>query len=144
MGKFNGQISDTKAKSERIDQLFVNLEWATPLQKPAVGCKYDVSISKICKGWGIVFRNKLPEILDRITIAVKGNTVFFKKDPNGWTVSRRSGNKSGNVEKCGRGYVQINEKPGGINLSEFIGDYEIKFFEPLDIWYIQKSQNTGS
>lgn len=128
-------VSNKEKKGDRIDLLFRNVKWSTKTRYGGTAINSDVSVTKIARGFSIIFRNGLRDTMpERIAVAIKGNTVLFKGDPSGWTVSGKNCK-----DKKSNGTVQISKAANPeLDLTEFIGDYEIKYFEPLDIWYIQK------
>ncbi len=95
-----------------------------------VGACDDVSITVIKGGAiSIVFRNGKKELFDgAISYAVFKNRVMFRKDKRGYAIS--SNNKSEN------GYVKIGK--GDEEMWDFIGDYELKYDEFYEIYYIEK------
>ena len=101
------------------------------------GAVYDVSISKIKQGFSLTFRNKCWEkLLPGVMIAVQNNRVFFKSDKSGWALSIGSHKDSQPAAKTTR-YVKINNDVFD-NFNEFIRDYDLKYFEPLNLYYIEK------
>lgn len=118
--KFKGYVSE-----DNTNDFFDGLDFKTKTHSASIS---DCSINKIAKGFSITFRNGLPDTIgSHISIAIKENTIFFKPDPKGWAITH-----SNRVN----GYTQVRNEI--FDLTDFIGDYNIQYFEPLNIWYIQK------
>lgn len=96
------------------------------------GSKNDVSVSKNKHGWSFSFRNGVAKkIGDRIMFAIKGDYMFFKTDKAGWALTQ---NKATTAETS---YMKVKDSCVP-NLDDFIGDYDLKYMEPIGMYYIQK------
>lgn len=95
-----------------------------------VGLNDDVSITVVKDGAiSIVLRNGKKKLFDgAISYAVFKNRVMFRKDKRGYAIS--GNNKSEN------GYVKIGK--GDDELQDFIGDYELKYDDFYELFYIEK------
>lgn len=123
---------------ENIDSFF-NLDFKGKGKSSwkSKGGVYDVSISKIKQGFSLTFRNNCGDkLLPGVMLAVQNNRVFFKSDKAGWALSIGSRKESQPAAKTTR-YVKIKADVFQ-GFEAFIGDYDLKYFEPLNLYYIEK------
>lgn len=94
----------------------------------------DVSIN-LHKGEhiGITFRNGADKkIGERLEVAVYKNRVLFRDSPNGVIMQNKSGKIGKNV------YARINDITE--ELRPFIGDYELKYDDFYELYYVEKGE----
>ena len=105
--------------------------WKTKSIHTGRGIQYDVSISLVKGGANsIVLRNGKKNLFEdkAISYAIFKNRVMFRSDKDGYAIS--GNNKSPN------GYVKIHK--GDEELRDFIGDYDLKYDDFYELYYIEK------
>ncbi len=126
-------MSNQNKRIASIGDMFNGLDWSGPGRVTHNGEGADITINRIAKGYSITIRrSNFPK---RVVIAVKDNVVFFKKDDNGWTVSCHTEARKGK-----NGYIQIAKKTMP-ELENFVGNYNLHYFQPLDTWYMEKKED---
>lgn len=104
--------------------------WKVKTGNGGLGLKEDVSISIVKDGAvSIVLRNGKKKLFDgAISYAIFKNRVMLRPDKRGYAIS--GNNKSEN------GYVKIHK--GDEELRNFIGDYDLKYDDFYELYYIEK------
>ena len=131
------------SEADMMNTLFSDVEWVGNTKSAGGrGSNKDVTISSGKGNTRIIFRNRLAhEIGDRVSVAVKGNTLLFKSTEDGYKISLNNNRANKKSPSSDNGYVKIQKSV--IDLSSFDGHYDITYFEPLDIWYVQKGESNG-
>lgn len=120
-----------EGRSEDFNKFF-NLNFVGKAHGMA-NCLKDITIAKTKDGASIAFRNGVHKKIGQCAVvAVKGDYVFFKEDlRNGWMLS-----PCGDKSKSDNRYMRVKQK--FVDLSEFIGDYDLLYMEPIGLYYIKK------
>ena len=122
-------------ESLSVDMLAQSLKWhgkTAGLSRSGA----DVTIAKIKQGYSVTLRNGYStKIGKHLMLAITDDCVFFKADTRGYAVCFTKKESTSDSEKR-NGYLKITNPD--IDLSEFVGDYPMQYFEPLGLYYISK------
>ncbi len=114
---------------------FMGMDFYGPKRTINKTKKMDVSVSKTMSGFDIFVRNDKGALLgDRVRLCINGKCIVFLSSDTGWKVSGASG--------TGTTVIRIAEGalPPGLN-GDFVGDYDLKYLEPVNLYYVEKSEN---
>ena len=120
--------------------------------KPAKS-ESDISINKVKwtgaknddgkqKAYSFIFRNKVWEkIGENVQIAIDEDKILFRSVDASVAGMRLNGKKDGKGNDCSvNKYGRLKETEDTIELSNFIGDYNLLFNDFFGIYYIQKTK----
>ena len=93
----------------------------------------DVSITEVKGGTQIIFRNGTRDHFgQRVQLAVMKNRIYFRGNEDGFKLFNLN-------QKKPNGYLKLFEKTDICKkVSEFLGDYALRFDEFYELYYIEK------